>query len=98
MVKRTRLRCLLVATTLTVATGCGAATGSGTCTPPPAPDVGSVEGSVGYLAAHRDDVLLVRRMSDEDTRRISASSQAFNDVLVAPVQDPDVTAALRCQV
>jgi hypothetical protein len=54
------------------------------------------------LELRRDDgtvataVLLVRRMSEEDTRRVTASSQAFDDALVAFVEDPAVTSALRC--
>ena len=54
------------------------------------------------LELRRDDgtvataVLLVRRMSEQDTREVGESSQGFNDALVASVQDPAVTAALRC--
>ncbi|MBW0102807.1 serine hydrolase [Pseudonocardia sp. KRD291] len=52
------MRYLLVAMLLVVA-GCSGAAEPGTCAPPPAPDVGSVEGWIGYLAAHRDDVAFV---------------------------------------
>lgn len=54
------------------------------------------------LELRRDDgtvataVVLVRRMSEQDTERISDSSQAFDDLLVAAVEDPAVTSALRC--
>lgn len=55
-----RARGVLLATVLVVVAGCGA-TGSGPprCAPPPAADVGTVPGWVGYLAAHRDDVAFV---------------------------------------
>lgn len=52
------LRCLLMATVLVVVTGCASAA-PGTCAPPPAADVGSIEGWVGYVAAHREDVAFV---------------------------------------
>jgi predicted small lipoprotein YifL len=41
-------------------------------------------------------VLLVRHLSEPDTRRVGESSQGFDDFLVASVQDPAVTTALRC--
>ena len=53
------LRCLLATVVLVAVSGCGATAAPGACAPPSAPDVGSVEGWVGYLAAHREDVAFV---------------------------------------
>ena len=43
-------------------------------------------------------MLLVHHMDPQDTRRVTASSQAFDDVLTAAVEHPATTAALRCLV
>lgn len=48
------------------------------------------DGTVGVA------VLLVRRMSPDDTATITRSSQAFNDFLTAAVQDRSTLEALRC--
>ncbi|MCD2192037.1 class A beta-lactamase-related serine hydrolase [Actinomycetospora endophytica] len=80
--------------------------------PDPGPGITALGAKGGSLTGvltrgielRRDDgtvataVLLVRHMSELDTRRVDESSQAFNDVLVASVQSPEVTAALRCQL
>lgn len=50
------------------------------------------DGTVGVA------VLLVRRMSPDDTAAINRSSQAFSDFVLAMAQDPSLLTQLRCQL